>query len=171
MIILIFIYIQNYQKIIFNLYLYHAHLYTYGPPMAVAPIENVNTVLNYALTEIAPQKIFLGIPNYAYDWKLPYIKGESKAVTMGNLQAIRLAQIKGAEIKFDEKSKAPFFNYTADDGTEHVVWFEDARSIQAKFEFIPKNKLLGTGYWNIMRPFPQNWALLNDMFYINKIQT
>lgn len=50
--------------------------YKYGPPMAVAPINKVRQVLDYAVTEIPPQKIHLGIPNYGYDWALPFIKGK-----------------------------------------------------------------------------------------------
>ena len=143
--------------------------YTYGPPMAVAPINNVKTVLNYALTEIPPEKILLGIPNYGYDWKLPYIRGESMAETIGNLQAVQRAKLFGAEIQFDEIAQTPFYTYTAKDGSEHIVWFEDARSIKAKLALIQDNNLRGAGYWNTMRPFPQNWAFLNNTFEIEKI--
>lgn len=45
--------------------------YTYGPPMAVAPINKVREVLDYAVTEIPREKILMGVPNYGYDWKLP----------------------------------------------------------------------------------------------------
>ena len=51
--------------------------YTYGPPMAVAPINAVRRVLDYAVTEIPPEKIIMGIPNYGYDWTLPYKSGET----------------------------------------------------------------------------------------------
>ena len=39
--------------------------YAYGPPMAVAPLGQVRAVLDYALTAVAPEKIFMGIPLYA----------------------------------------------------------------------------------------------------------
>ena len=42
--------------------------YTYGPPMAVAPINNVRQVIEYGLTQIPPEKILMGIPNYGYDY-------------------------------------------------------------------------------------------------------
>ena len=45
--------------------------YAYGPPMAVAPLPQVEEVLQYGVTEIAPGKIQLGIPNYGYDWTFP----------------------------------------------------------------------------------------------------
>ena len=50
--------------------------YTYGPPMAVAPLPSVRRVVEFALTEMPPEKIFLGFPNYAYDWTLPYAPGD-----------------------------------------------------------------------------------------------
>jgi len=142
--------------------------YTYGPPMAVAPINNVKQVVNYALTEIPAYKILMGIPNYGYDWTLPFERGISKATSIGNQEAIQIAADYNAEIQYGETAQSPYFNYLGDDGKAHVVWFEDVRSIRAKLNVIAENNLLGTGYWNIMRPFEQNWALLNSMFNITK---
>ncbi len=105
--------------------------YTYGPPMAVAPINKVRQVLDYAVTEIESTKINVGIPNYGYDWPLPYEKGVTKAKTLGNIEAVQLAISKGAEIQFDEVAMSPYFRYT-DNGVEHEVWFEDPRSIDRK---------------------------------------
>ena len=138
--------------------------------MAIAPINNVRQVLEYALTEIPANEIFLGIPNYAYDWKLPFEKGVTAAVTMNNLSAVRLAIYKGSEIIFDEQSQSPYFNYTSEfDKSEHVVWFEDVRSMQAKYNLVIEKEILGCGYWNLMYPFPQNYLLLNSMFDIIKL--
>ena len=142
--------------------------YTYGPPMAVAPLPSVKRVLDYALTEIPENKIFLGIPNYGYDWPLPYEKGVTEAVTMGNLSAVQLALSTGSEILFSEYAQSPYFYYTDIYGTEHVVWFEDVRSLYAKYSLVSENYLRGCGYWNLMRPFPQNYLLLNQMFRIIK---
>lgn len=137
--------------------------------MAVAPLPSVRRVLEYALTEIPREKIFLGIPNYGYDWALPYEKGVTKAVTMGNIAAVRLAADTGSEILFDEVSQAPYFYYTDLQGTAHAVWFEDVRSLSAKFGLVTDERLNGCGYWNIMRPFPQNYLLLNGTFRIEKV--
>lgn len=131
--------------------------YAYGPPMAIAPLPQVEAVVRYAVTEIPTWKIQLGIPNYGYDWTLPYEPGR-RAVTLGNEEAVRLAAQVGAEIQFDPVSQAPTFQYQTA-GTIHQVWFEDARSVQAKFDLIERNQLVGGTYWNLLRPFPQNWAL------------
>lgn len=143
--------------------------YTYGPPMAVAPLPNVQRVLDYALTEIDADKIFLGIPNYGYNWKLPFVRGESRAVTIGNVNAVRLALAKGSEILYDEQSQSPYFYYTDPDGAAHVVWFDDVRSMNEKYQLVKEKQILGCGYWNIMRPFRQNYLLLNSLFNIEKL--
>lgn len=142
--------------------------YTYGPPMAVAPINQVRRVVEYALTEIPAEKTDLGIPNYGYDWPLPYERGVTKAATIGNVQAVRIAVEQGAEIRFDPLAESPYFHYVAEDGIEHEVWFEDVRSMQAKFNLIKEYGLRGCGYWQIMQWFRANWLLLQDQFYIRK---
>ena len=140
--------------------------YTYGPPMAVAPIASVRRVLDYAVSEIPPEKIFMGFPNSAYDWQLPFQAGETRAQLIGNEVAPLLAAEVGAEIRFDEVSQTPYFNYTLSDGTVHEVWFEDARSSLAKFSLVEEYGFRGLGYWNFMRPFAANFSLLNYLFSI-----
>lgn len=143
--------------------------YTYGPPMAVAPINKVREVLDYAVTEIPPDKIFMGVPNYAYDWALPYIKGESRAKSLGNVAAVEQAVQYGATIYFDELAKTPYYYYKKADGVEHVVWFEDARSINDKLLLVKEYGFNGVSYWNIMKYFPQNWIVLNSLYNIEKV--
>ncbi len=140
--------------------------YTYGPPMAVAPLPNVRQVVEYALTEIPAKKIWLGIPAYGYDWTLPFVQGASRAVSISCQYAVELALEHGAQIQFDAYAQSPWFNYRDRDGREHQVWFEDARSIQAKLALLADYGLRGTGYWNLMRPFPQNWQVLDAMYRI-----
>lgn len=143
--------------------------YTYGPPMAVSPINKVREVLDYAVTEIPREKIFMGIPNYGYDWTLPFVRGTTRARSLGNVEAVELAARVGAVIEFDEVAMAPFFYYYDTMGNEHVVWFEDARSISEKLELIREYELHGAGWWNVMKFFPQNWIVLENTFGIEKV--
>lgn len=144
--------------------------YTYGPPMAVAPLPNVRQVVEYALTEIPAHKIWLGVPNYGYDWPLPYTQGKTKATSISSQQAVALARKYRTEIQYDQRAQAPWFRYTDENGVAHEVWFEDARSIQAKLALIPEYDLVGAGYWNLMRPFPQNWLVLSSLYQIRQTQ-
>lgn len=142
--------------------------YTYGPPMAVAPINKVREVVEYAITRIDPAKIDLGIPNYGYDWTLPYVRGESAARSIGNLEAVQIAIENNAAILFDQTAMSPYFQYEKD-GLLHEVWFEDVRSYREKFSLLPTYSLRGMGYWQIMRFFRPNWLLLQDTFQIRKL--
>lgn len=134
--------------------------------MAVAPLPNVRAVLDYAVTEIPREKIYLGIPNYGYDWPLPFRQGETQAKSISNQAAMEQAAKYGVEIQYDQTAQAPWYAYTAPDGTEHVVWFEDARSMSAKLRLIREYGLYGAGYWNLMRPNPQGWAVLNALYKV-----
>ena len=138
--------------------------YTYGPPMAVAPIGAVRRVVEFALTQMDAAKILLGFPNYAYDWTLPFTAGATRAQSIGNEAAPLLAAQYGAEIQFDTQSQTPYFTYLDEAGQPHEVWFEDVRSAQAKFALLPEYGLLGLGYWNFMRPFTAGFSLQNYLF-------
>ncbi|EOD00291.1 LysM peptidoglycan-binding domain-containing protein [Caldisalinibacter kiritimatiensis] len=142
--------------------------YTYSPPRAVAPINEVRRVIDYAVTAIPREKIFMGIPNYGYDWTLPYTRG-SAARTVTNTGAVDLARRVGAFIKYDETAQAPYFNYYDQNARQHEVWFEDARSIEAKLELVNEYNLGGVSYWTIMSYFPQNWLVLDSLFDIEKV--
>lgn len=140
-----------------------------GPPMAVAPINQVLKVLDYAVTVIPRNKIIMGIPFYGYDWTLPFVPGGKYAEAIGCKEAVNRAEKYGATIKYDTVAQSPFYNYVDENRLQHVVWFEDARSIEAKFNVVKEYHLRGVSYWALGKPFPQNWALLNTMFTIKKI--
>lgn len=141
--------------------------YTFGPPMAVAPINKVREVVDYAVTRIDPAKIDLGIPNYGYDFTLPYERGVSRARTLSNHQAVQLAISVDAPISFDEIAMSPFFQYEKD-GVLHEVWFEDVRSLAEKYSLLPQYGLRGIGVWQIMSLFRAGWLLFRDRFSIVK---
>ena len=137
--------------------------------MAVAPLNKVQEVLNYAVTQIDRNNIFMGIPNYVYNWTLPFVQGTSQAQSLSNVQAVELAGDVGAYIQYDPVAQAPHFNYFDNQWREHEVWFEDARSIRAKLDMVPLYGLQGVSYWNIMRYFPQNWLVLNSLYNIRRV--
>ena len=141
--------------------------YIYGPPMAVAPYSEVRKVIQYATTVINPAKILMGMPNYAYDWTLPYIQGTA-ATALSNNAALNLAISTGSEIKFDESSQSPYFNYTKN-GRQHIVWFENARSVQARLQLVKEFSLAGISYWTINNYWNVGYAVLNSMFNVIKL--
>lgn len=143
--------------------------YAYGPPMAVSPINQVRKVLDYGVSEIPREKILLGMPNYGYDWKLPFVKGESKAEKINSQEGFRRAERQGVSVVYDQLSQAPYYTYYDGQGISHVVWFEDERSIRAKLALIEEYGLAGAAYWNIMDYYPGNMKVLRELYGIRKL--
>lgn len=142
--------------------------YSAGPPLPVSPINEVERVLQYAVSVIPRNKILMGQNLYGYDWTLPFVQGESFAQAVSPQRAISIARQHGVAIEYDNVAQAPFFHYVDAEGREHVVWFEDARSINAKFQLVRNMGLQGIAYWKLGISFPQNWLLLEDQFRIRK---
>jgi spore germination protein len=142
--------------------------YSGGPPMPVSPIGPVRQVLEYALSEMPASKIMMGQNLYGYDWTLPYVQGGAYAKAISPQAAIELARDRHAEIQYDYSAQAPYFDYTDDSKKIHKVWFEDARSIQAKFNLVKELGIRGISYWRLGLAFPQNWLLIEDNFRVVK---
>ena len=142
--------------------------YTYGPAMAVSPINMVRRVLDYAVSVMPAGKILMGVPNYGYNWTLPFVQGTA-ARPLTNVGAVTLAGSVGAEIRFDERAQAPFFNYTDSEGRRHEVWFEDARSLRAKYRLVNEYGLAGVSFWNLNRLFRTNFLVLESMYSVEKV--
>lgn len=140
----------------------------FGPPQAISPLNQIKRVLDYAVSVMPREKLFFGFQLYARDWQLPHVKGQ-EAQTFSMQEAMDRARKYKSSIQYDTVTESPFFRYTDEQGISHEVWFEDARSAQAKFDTVKSYKLRGISYWALGYPFPQNWALLEDNFNIIKL--
>lgn len=139
-----------------------------GRPWAIAPINEVKRVLDYAVTAIPRNKILMGMPLYGRDWKIPWVQGTFARLVTPQ-EAVRLAARYGVDIQYHETYQSPFFRYADEGGQEHEVWFEDARSVQSKFDTVKQYGLRGVSYWVLGSPFPQNWLVQQNNFMARKI--
>jgi len=141
--------------------------YRKGPPRAISPLNLIRQVLDYAVSVIPRNKLFFGFQIYARDWLLPFVQGQ-EAETFSIKEAVERAIRYGAVIQYDSVAQSPWYRYTDARGRMHEVWFEDARSAQAKFDTVKEYGLRGISYWALGPAFPENWALLGDNFIIRK---
>jgi len=139
-----------------------------GQPRAISPVNEMQKVLDYAVTVIPRDKILMGFQIYARDWTLPFQPGQN-AETISVEEAMNRAYAHNAQIQYDYVAQSPFFRYSDEEGNAHEVWFEDARSAQAKFDLVKEYGLRGLSYWGLGYPFTQNWTLLRDTFDIAKL--
>ncbi|MDF2539465.1 MAG: hypothetical protein K0S76_2486 [Herbinix sp.] len=147
---------------------------SYGPPAPVSSINLIRELLDYTVDLIPPEKVYIGLPILGYDWELPYVVGRSRAVSLTLETAIDLAYAVNAVIQFDETSQTPFFQYEMRVNgrqVQHIVWFIDARSMEALVNLVSEYGLLGTGIWNIMNFIPQLWLVISSQYDIVKDDT
>ncbi len=138
-----------------------------GPPMAIAPIDQVRAVLEYATSVIPADKILMGIATYGYDWRIPDTPNNLATGVSPN-RAQNLAIERGTTVRFDPLSASPTFRYWVG-SQEHEIWYEDPRSIMAKLHLVYEMGLRGISFWVLGQPFPQMWQLVADTFIVNHV--
>ncbi|MDQ0971341.1 spore germination protein [Neobacillus niacini] len=135
-----------------------------GPSGPIAPINEIRPVLKYAVTVVPRSKLMLGIPQYAYDWT---ITGENrKGVSYSTQVAINRYINHESQVFYDEKAASPWFRYKDENGKLHEVWFEDPRSLLAKFRLVKEYGLGGMGCWHLGTSMPQTEEILLSEFFV-----
>ncbi len=156
----------------------YLQIITYGwgslaaPPSPSSPVFLTRMLLQNAVIMIPSEKIFSGISVIGYDWQNPYVLGISRANALTTDAAIELALETNSVILFEENSQTPYFEYTmviSGIPIRHIVWFKDARSIDALIKLVPEYDIQGSAIWNIMSYFTQMWLVINSQYNINKV--
>lgn len=137
------------------------------PTVAQTTVNFLEDYLKVVIAQIPPEKIFIGLTRLAYDWELPYVEGETTGMgsVLTNSDAINLANLTNAEIKFDDKTETPYYTYNIT-GVEHFVWFKDARSINAIVNLVEEYGLEGVAVWNVMYFAPYTWLVINTQYNV-----
>jgi spore germination protein YaaH len=116
---------------------------TWSTPGPVAGLDWVRSCVTYAASVAPPGKISMGIPAYGYDWDLTNPK---KNATITWIAAAALLTKTGATSQWDAATASPWFSYTLN-GHNHIVWYENARSIGQKVLLVGANGLNGVSIW------------------------
>ena len=144
-----------------------ARFYSY--PSSLFPVNVLRELLDYVVSIIPPEFLFLGITTLGYDWTLPYVPGATGATAIENNNAIQIAAENNIPIQFNEAAQSPYFYYVDSEGILHLVWFNDARSFDARVRLVAEYDLQGLSLWTIMRFDTQMWFIINTQYYIEKI--
>ncbi|WP_270180267.1 LysM peptidoglycan-binding domain-containing protein [Alkalihalobacillus sp. CinArs1] len=140
--------------------------YAIGPPDPITPVWWIEQVLMYATGLIERRKIMMAMSLYGYDWTVPIQAGVGAA--MLPVQTLQNRAIDSwIPIQYDEKSQAPHYRYQLLN-KDHIVWYEDIKSMIAKYKQMEVYSLLGATYWRLRFPFPQNWAYVEKNLLVIK---
>lgn len=131
--------------------------YPGGDPGPVAPIAWVQAVAEYAAAKFGARKVLLGVPFYGYEWNV----SQNKYVASRSYPTVldMMSQYTGT-IGYDELYQSPFAQYVKD-GDTHEIWFENERSLAAKFALVSSLKLGGFSAWRLGQDGPLDWNSIN----------
>lgn len=140
--------------------------FTFGISPTVVAYNTLDNILSF-LTDYIPSEIIeTGLNTIGYLFKLPNTDRSARGQSLTYDSVITLARETGAEILFDEVSKASFFQFFTQD--EYFVRFRDARGIDAILSLVTANDLDGVAIWNCMFFYNQLWLVVNSQYEINK---
>ena len=154
-----------------NIMFYDYHKYD-TKPGPIGPISWFEPSLIYALKTVAPYKIYLGTPNYGYNWvtKVTGVcptntpaseKTSSNAAIIHQLKAQAILDKPGAVATYNEKFGETNVLYTAEFNgvntsgaptsckVNHSAWYVDARGYFARAKLVERYKLGGISEWEI----------------------
>lgn len=136
-------------------YDYHSKGSRPGP---VAPVGWVRSAADYATSQLGPEKVVVGLPLYGYDWNLT----AKTAASTRYSQIVELAAVPGAVSSYDAASESGRLTY-AKDGQAHEVWYEDARSLDAKLAVVRAAGVAGVGMWRLGQEDPRVWSSVRGL--------
>lgn len=141
------------------------------PPSPLISISNLNVFLDYALSQMEPDKVVVGIPTIGYIWDLPYESGYTSSRSLSLDSVMSLAREVGATILFDEASQNAYFTFQDENrnNAQFIVWFVNALTVNSLLSLSLEKEISGTGVWNIMSYFAQLWLVLNSQYEIVKL--
>jgi spore germination protein YaaH len=113
-------------------------------PGALAPIDWVTRVIEYARRRVPANRLWLNLNVAGIDWPAGSNGTASDIETLAET-----AQEQGAAIAYDSFGQAAHFSYTDSAGTQHIVWLENGQSVAAKIELARRYHLAGVGIWRL----------------------
>ncbi|MHB0869116.1 MAG: glycosyl hydrolase family 18 protein, partial [Chloroflexota bacterium] len=128
-------------------------------PGSVAPFSWVSASMAFAVSQLPPEKLLLGVPFYGYDWDTT---SGPPARALRYPETVTLAQQYRATIRLDPTQQSSTFSYTKD-GHAHELWFEDRASLEPKLALIAQLRLAGVAAWRLGHEDPQVWPAINAL--------
>lgn len=128
--------------------------YSDGDPGPIAPVDWVERMISWSVTQVPARKVMLGVVLLGNDWP-----ADGTGTTVSHQQATALATETGSTIEYLDGDDSPHFSYTDDDGVDHQVWFEDAGSSARKLGLVERYGLGGATFWRLGGEDPQTWAI------------
>jgi spore germination protein YaaH len=130
-------------------------------PGPVAGFPWVRQILQYSAGLMPKEKISLGIALYGRRWYAGMQNGQGamQISSVNGPAAMALAAANSVQPLWDDVEKAPWFFYYVDSEREYV-FYNDARSFQARYDLARSAGLHGFSAWVLGAEDPAIWSVL-----------
>ncbi len=137
-------------------YGYHWASSTHAGPVAPrnngdrwSPIDLTRSIDTYLKRGVPKQKLALGLPWYGFNW--PTHSGDIAAPTAARGSSRTYRSVHESfgldSARWDSASSTPWFATHVQDSLWQQLWFDDARSLEIKYELAVMKGLAGVGIW------------------------
>ena len=137
---------------------YDQHWLT-SPPGPIAAqdwfVENLRQVFDV----VPPQKIIVGIANYAYDWSLAPKKNHEAAAEYSIQEALLHVEESDTDVEFDSDSLNPHYSYYDEHNHLHQVWMLDAVTAYNELRTSERLGVQGTALWRLGSSDTSMWPI------------
>ncbi|MBZ5645253.1 MAG: glycosyltransferase, partial [Acidobacteriia bacterium] len=112
-----------------------------------------------AITKLVPpQKLVMGIANYAYDWPSNAGKKLHEQARVESFQeSIVTATESEAQVQFDSDSLNPYYDYSDEHNVVHHVWMLDGVTAYNELRAAERFGVQGTALWRLGSEDPSLW--------------
>ena len=131
-------------------------------PGPIAGFDWGAALVERASAVVDPQKLVLGVGNYAYDWT---DNGKNKADSLTYEEALFNAQDNAGKnetpqqaVDFDPQSLNATYEYQDENGHDHQVWMLDAASAYNQWQLANRAGLRGSALWVLGAEDPSLWS-------------
>ncbi len=134
-------------------------------PGPIAPLWWMEDVMDFAVSVVPPNRIYLGIHFYGHDWaggtssNLTWESARALMTTHGAIPQWKTASGWGRAVS------EPWFTYTDDAGRAHEVWYADEASISARLRLVEQYGLGGVAVWRLGGEDQANWSAIGDVLH------
>src|SRR5712664_3042455 len=137
---------------------YDQHWLT-SPPGPIAAqdwfVENLRQVFDV----VPPQKIIVGIANYAYDWPVNSKNGKESAAEFSVQEALLHVEESDTDVEFDSNSLNPHYSYYDEHNHLHQVWMLDAVTAYNHLRASERLGVQGTALWRLGSSDTSLWPI------------
>ena len=119
----------------------------------IAPIGWVERVLQYAVEKIPPEKVWLGVPLYSYEWVMPTKDSEEVKIRTNsytyNVVKSKILVHDYVDIKYDEEYQEGYAEYKCLENYFCIIFYSTPESVKARKGLAEKYNIAGVAYWRL----------------------